>query len=63
MGTQRPPDPVSTALPVGRRFLAQELGHHVLELIVGSSPLSSSPTGASHMKRRMATVGLVTVSL
>ncbi len=58
MGTQRPPDPVSTALPVGRRFLAQELGHHVLELIVGSSPFSSSPTRASHRKRRKGDGGL-----
>jgi len=54
---------VGTELPVGRRFLAQALGHPVREPIVGSSPFCSSPTGASHMKRRMATVGLVTVSL
>jgi hypothetical protein len=30
---------------------------------VGSSPFCSSPTSASHMNRRMAGVGRVTVSL
>ncbi len=32
-------------------------------LTVGSSNFCSSPTSASHMKRRMAGVGRVTVSL
>jgi hypothetical protein len=46
-----------------RGFLAQQFGHRACRrLVLGSSPYWSSPTGASAMAARMASVGRVTVS-